>query len=165
MHYGICVAGLLATFPRNIPRWAPERLIILPVHYCDVIMSAMASEITSLTIVYSTVYSGADQSKHRSSALLAFMQGIHRSPVNSPHKWPVTRKCFHLMTSSWITYLPYSYQIPPWFPISHGPSAEHSAIWWINCSVCLGTVNALTRTSYQDDDICLGYLISNLELL
>ena len=61
-------------------------------HYDDVIMDAMASEITSLTIVYSTVYSGTDQSKHQSSALLAFVWGIHRWPVNSPHKGPVTRK-------------------------------------------------------------------------
>ena len=67
-------------------------------HYDDVIMGAMASQITSLTIVYSTVYSGTDQSKHQSSALMAFVCGIHRGPVNSPHKWPVTRKCFHLMT-------------------------------------------------------------------
>ena len=44
-------------------------------YYDDVIMGAIASEITSLTIVYSTVYSGA-------------------SPVNSPHKWPVKRKMF-----------------------------------------------------------------------
>ena len=51
-------------------------------------------QITSLTVVYSTVYSGADQGKHQSSASLAFVRGIHRSPVNSPHKWPVTRKMF-----------------------------------------------------------------------
>ena len=57
-------------------------------------MGAMASQITSLTIVYSTVYSGADQRKHQSSASLAFVRGIHRWPVNSPHKWPVTRKRF-----------------------------------------------------------------------
>ena len=41
------------------------------IHYDDVIMDAMVSQITSLTIVYSTVYSGADQSKHQSSASLA----------------------------------------------------------------------------------------------
>ena len=64
-------------------------------------MGTIASQITSLTIVYSTVYSGADQSKHQSSASLAFVWRIHRGPVNSPHKWPATRKCFHLMTSSW----------------------------------------------------------------
>ena len=69
-------------------------------HYNDVIMSKVASHITSLTIVYSTVYSGADERKHQSSAPLAFVWGIHRWPVDSPHKGPVTRKCFHLMTSS-----------------------------------------------------------------
>ena len=57
-------------------------------------MGTMASQITSLTIVYSTVYSGADQRKHQSSASLAFVWGIRRGPVNSPHKWPVTRKMF-----------------------------------------------------------------------
>ena len=57
-------------------------------------MSAIASQITSLTIVYSTVYLGADQSKHQSSASLAFVWGIHRGPGNSPHKWPVTRIMF-----------------------------------------------------------------------
>ena len=55
-------------------------------------MGPMASQITSLTIVYPTVYSGADQRKHQSSVSLAFVRGIHRGPVNSPHKWPVTRK-------------------------------------------------------------------------
>ena len=57
-------------------------------------MTTIASQITSLTIVYSTVYSDADQRKHQSSASLAFVRGIHRGPVNSPHKWPVTRKMF-----------------------------------------------------------------------
>ena len=63
-------------------------------HYDDIIMGTIASQITSLTIVYSIVYSGADQSNHQSSASLAFVWGIHRGPVNSPHKWPVTRKMF-----------------------------------------------------------------------
>ena len=58
-------------------------------------MGVMAtSQITSLTIVYSTVNSGADQRKHQSSASQAFVCGFHRRPVNSPHKWPVTRKIF-----------------------------------------------------------------------
>ena len=61
-------------------------------HYNDAIMGTIASQITSLTIVYSIVYSDADQRKHQSSASLAFVRGIHRGPVNSPHKWPVTRK-------------------------------------------------------------------------
>ena len=63
-------------------------------HYNDVIKGAIASEITSLMIVYSTVYPDADQRKHQSSASLAFVRGIHRWLVNSPHKWPVTRKMF-----------------------------------------------------------------------
>ena len=63
-------------------------------HYNDVIIGTIASQITSLTIVYSTVYSDADQRKYQSSASLAFVRGIHRWPVNSPHKWPVTRKTF-----------------------------------------------------------------------
>ena len=63
-------------------------------------MSAMASQLTGVSIVCSTVGSCADQTKHQSSASLAFVWGIHRSPVNSPHKWPITRKMFHLMTSS-----------------------------------------------------------------
>ena len=57
-------------------------------------MSTMVPQITSLTTVYSTVYSGADQRKHQSSASLAFVRGIHRSSVDSPHKGPVTRKMF-----------------------------------------------------------------------
>ena len=63
-------------------------------HYSDVIMDAMASQTTSLTVVHSTVYSGADQRKHQSSASLAFMQGIHWWSVKSPHKWRVTQKMF-----------------------------------------------------------------------
>ena len=53
-------------------------------HYSDVIMGAMTPQNTSLTIVCSTVYSGADQRKHQSSASLAFVRGIHR--------WPLTQK-------------------------------------------------------------------------
>ena len=57
-------------------------------------MGAIVYQITSLNNVYSTVYSDAYQRKHQSSASLAFLHGIHRSPVNSSHKWPVTRKMF-----------------------------------------------------------------------
>ena len=62
--------------------------------YNDVIKSAMASQTTGVSIVYSTICSGVDQRKHQSSASLAFVRGIHRCPVNSPHKGPVTRKMF-----------------------------------------------------------------------
>ena len=61
-------------------------------HRSDVIMRAMASQITGVSRVCSIVCSGADQRKHQSSAPLAFVRGIHRSPVNSPHKGPVTQK-------------------------------------------------------------------------
>ena len=63
-------------------------------HYGDVIMGTIIGwcvKITSLTIVYSTVRSGADQRKHQSSTLLVFVLGIHG---DSPHKWPVARKMF-----------------------------------------------------------------------
>ena len=70
------------------------------IHYNGVTMSSMASQITSLTFVYSTVYLDVDQRKHQSSASLAFVRGIYRWPVNSPYKGPVNGKCFHLMTSS-----------------------------------------------------------------
>ena len=92
--------GYILRSPHSCPRW----LVILRNdhyyqigfclfvlwHYSDVIMGAMASQITSLAIVYVTVYSRVDKKKKR-SASLSLVQGIHR---NSPHKWPVTRKIF-----------------------------------------------------------------------
>ena len=57
-------------------------------------MGTIASKITSLTIVYSTFYSGTDQNNHQSSTSLAFVWTIHRWPVDSQHTWPVTRKMF-----------------------------------------------------------------------
>ena len=47
-------------------------------------MGGIASQITSLTIVYSTIYSGADQRKHQSPASLAFVRDIHRGPMKFP---------------------------------------------------------------------------------
>ena len=67
---------------------------IISSHYSDVIMSAMVSQITGVSSVYSTVCSGADQRKHQGSASFAFVRGIHPSPVTRG-------ECFHLMTSSW----------------------------------------------------------------
>ena len=77
------------------------RSIEMALHYDDVLMIAMASQITSHTIVNSTVYSGIDERK-QSSASLVFVRGIHRWPLNSPHKGPVTLKMFYLITSSWV---------------------------------------------------------------
>ena len=70
-------------------------------HYNDVIMTTMASQITSLTIVYSTVNSGADQRNHQSSASLAFVWGIHWDRWIPRTKGQLRGKCSHLMTSSW----------------------------------------------------------------
>ena len=70
-------------------------------HYTDVTMTTMASQITSLTVVYSTVYSDADQRKQQSSASLAFVWGIHRDRWIPRSKGQLRGKCFHLMTSSW----------------------------------------------------------------
>ena len=78
--------------PRNQAKHCATKT---PNHYNDVIMGAMASQITSLAILYLTVYIFRPRSrKHLSSVSLAFVWGIHRWPVNSPHKWPVTRKMF-----------------------------------------------------------------------
>ena len=68
----------------------------LPKHYGDIIMSTMASQITGVSIVYSTICSDVDQRKHQSSVSLAFLRGINWWPVNSPHKGPVMRKMFSL---------------------------------------------------------------------
>ena len=75
------ILSVLISTRFTLPTWI--------IQYNNVIMSAMASQITSLTIVYSTVCSGGDQRKHQSSASLAFVRGR-----NSPHKCPVTRKLF-----------------------------------------------------------------------
>ena len=71
-------------------------------HCDDVIMTTMASQITSLTIVYSIVYSGVNQRKHQSSASLAFVWGLHRDRWIPRTKDQLRGKCFHLMTSSWL---------------------------------------------------------------
>ena len=79
-------------FYRKVP-WHDHKFeVLVTLHWR--IMGSTASQITSLTVVYSTVYSDADQRKYQSFASLAFLWGIHRRPVNSPHKWPVTRKMF-----------------------------------------------------------------------
>ena len=78
----ICVTIQCTVITLLMVRYCPTKS--RGTHYFDVIMGAMASQITSLTVVHSKVHSGADQRKHQSSASLAFMRGIHRRPVNSP---------------------------------------------------------------------------------
>ena len=70
-------------------------------HYNDIIMSAIASHITSLTIVYSIVYSDADQRKHQSSASLVFVRQFTGDQWIPRINDQLRGKCFHLMTSSW----------------------------------------------------------------
>ena len=90
----------------NIPRFCSENRA----HYNGVIMSMMASQITSLTVVYLTVYTSADQRKHQSSASLAFVWGIHGDRWIPRTKGQLRGKCFHLMTSSWIIIMVHSLQ-------------------------------------------------------
>ena len=71
-------------------------------HYNDVIMGAIGSQITSLTLFTQQFIQA--QIKENIKAL-AFARGIHRWPLVFPHKWPVTRKCFHLMMSSYVARL------------------------------------------------------------
>ena len=91
-------------------------------HYGDVIMSTIASQITSIAIVCATVYSGADQRKHQSSAALAFVRGIHRSPVTGE------------------------------FPAPRASNAENVSIWWrhhdahlLHCAECTFFSNGMSH--------------------
>ena len=61
-------------------------------HCSDVTISAMASQITNIWAVCSVVCPGAHQREYQSSASLTFVRGIHRRPVDYPHKRPVTWK-------------------------------------------------------------------------
>ena len=93
----LCVMILSTSIiPRSMSNFLTENA-----HYSDVIMSTIACLITSLAVVYSTVYSDADQRKHQSSASLAFVRGIHRDRWIPRTKGQLRGKCFHLMTSSW----------------------------------------------------------------
>ena len=90
-------------------------------HYDDVIMTTIASQITSLTSVYSTVYSDADQRKHQSSASLAFVWGIHRDRWIPRTKGQLRGKCFQLITSEWWFYKDISISKCPFY--SHGSTS------------------------------------------
>ena len=96
-------------------------------------MNTMASRITGVSIVHSNVCSGADQRKHQSSASLAFVRGIHRSPVNSPHKRPVTRIMFPFDDVTMISHLRAKRLLLPWFlPGRHClciPVDTHISAW------------------------------------
>ena len=90
--YALYIFSLIE-FAGELASYGVSVLIIVE-NYGDVIISAMASQTTSVSKVCSTVCSGTDQRKPHSSTSLAFVRGIHRWAVNSPHKRPVTRKMF-----------------------------------------------------------------------
>ena len=75
-----------------VTQWVKFTPMLLVSHNSSSIMSVMASQITGVSIVCSTVCSSTDQRKHQSSASLAFVRGIHRWPVDSPHQGAVTPK-------------------------------------------------------------------------
>ena len=69
-------------------KWIIDFLLQWRHNWCDGVSNHQPYDFDS------TVYTGTDQRKHQSSASLAFVRGIHRSPVKSLHKWPVTRNMF-----------------------------------------------------------------------
>ena len=117
-------------------------------HYSDVIMAAMASQITSLAIVYLTVYLGTDQRKHQSSMSLAFVWGIHEWEVNCLHKWPVTQKLYPfddvIMSMCELTYI---WTLPKYMPVLHSLWIVHIFITlhiWV--TILLVSINLFIRS-------------------
>ena len=123
-------------------------------HYSDVRLSAMASQIPSFTIVYSTVYSGADHRKHQSSASLAFVRRIHRSPVNSAHKGPVTRKMFPFedVIMAGQHKIPQNIPCPKLCSQSINPFQSLHKIWWYDCRFC--AVLQYNSKRYRQSKFC-----------
>ena len=115
-------------------------------HYSDIIMGTTASQITSLTIVFSTVYADADQRKHQSSASPAFVRGINRGPVKPPHKWPVTRKMFPfddvimMINAAWIL------QVVLFISVLHPIYYLPERTYLHACYVCIESSSVLLQT-------------------
>ena len=108
-------------------------------HYNDVIMSTMVPQITSISIVCSTVCSDADQRKYQSSTSLAFVRGTHQWPVNSPHKGQVTWKMFpfddiimNCVSTMLFKCLDYKHVFGMEFLLFCNNPAIHSSTLWIN---------------------------------
>ena len=121
-------------------------------------MGAMAFQITSFMIVYSTVHSGSDQRKHQSSASLAFVRGFHRWPVNSPHKWPVMRKmcpCDDVIMGSVLMLWNTSFDNPGIDGVDIFRLSCSLFCWSYDClvtfNVCLLNVYASLTECYIDD--------------
>ena len=101
-------------------------------------MSAIASQITGVSIVCSTVYSGADQRQHQRPASLAFVRGIHRWPMDSHHKGPVTRKMFPFDDDN-MKHISKSRQYPFW-----DKSAVRAAF------VRVGKIYIIRQSAYEE---------------
>ena len=116
-------------------------------HYNDVIKGETASQITSLTIVYSTVYSGGEK----------------KNNIKAPRQWPLCGefigqwrifctkgqqrgKCFHLMTSSWSRVVEI---------LQHGrlapvnPNSKYRSCWWLGDARSQGIDRAIIIHSSQ----------------
>ena len=114
-------------------------------------MNGMASPITGVSIVYPTVCSDVYQTKHQSFASLAFVREIHRLPVNSPHKRPVTRKVFPfddvIMLSSvagiWFYYT--HAQIPL---LSNRSWPQINRIWWLCRSPLVEAIQTISSSKW-----------------
>ena len=124
------------------------------VHHNDVIMTTMSSQITSLTVVCSTVYLDADQRKHQSSASLAFVWGIHRDRWIPRTKGQLRGKCFHLMTSSW-TCVVFCLCFLKWLHRSHGPKSL--GLFW-NAPYCFPSDALLTSPWISVNDIVTSHV-------
>ena len=114
-------------------------------------MDTIASQITSLAIVFSTVYIDIDQRKHQSSASLAFVWEIHRGPVNSPHKWLATRKMFpfdDVIMSAALVWLQ---------NFSHLLAEIVRFIWLIMCN------GHLWNTSYYVSHVSYANILTRVE--
>ena len=105
-------------------------ILRLPFHYGGAITGAIASQITSLAIVYSAFYSGADQRKTSKLRVTGLCAG--NSPGNGefPHKWPVTRKMFPFddvivysdIPCRWHLHILTSQICLPWY---------NPVLWWL----------------------------------
>ena len=133
-------------------------------NYNDVIMGAMAFQITSATSVYSSVYSGEDQRKHQSSASLAFVRGIHRSPVNSPHKWLVTRKMFPF-DDVIMRYLDHQKRHSDGHPLSHMSIAKPLTHWALVMHICVHNLTIIGSDNGLSPDRCQAIILTNAGIL
>ena len=129
--------------------------MIFVMFYGDVIMGAIASQIAGLMIVYSTVYSGADQIIHQSSASLDFVRGIPRWPVTSPHKWPGTRKMFSfddviMEAQLWCLQHPSTQILEPQCRVSNADEADYPFVGYFDGFYLYTEL----KKSHVDVDVC-----------